>query len=326
MVAHATSPSRSAFRGARPFDFRTDLYAVARLLEEAFRPDHDFPFARIPLLREFGILLWTLDHLLMFEPFEGWVWIEEGRIVGNLTLTFDAGRSNCYYISNVAVAPAYRRQGIARALVQTALERLRAQRVERVLLNVRPGNLGAQKLYEQLGFQSLEMRGEWTLTRLSLAPRGVEEREEWTRWEEVNPRAVADLLRVTTPAKTLLYRRRRNAFELNWEDRIVEAFRDACTLQRTRRWAIYHAGRLAAMTMARGQRVFSPHRIAIETHPDFRGQIEDDCLATALRYLARFPSREIRVEASDSHPELIAALERRGFEFLKGLTLMVLEW
>ena len=74
----------------------------------------------------------------------------------------------------------------------------------------------------------------------------------------------------------------------------------------------------------RGQSIASRHFIAIQVHPRFRGQVEDDLIAFALRMLARFPAREIRAAATDSHPELIAALEQHGFQFATGLTLMAM--
>ena len=169
MVAQAVSKSKPAFRGIRPFSPRTDLYGVARLLEEAFRGEHNFPFSDFPLMREIGIVMWTLTYAPTFpETFEGFVWIEDGKIVGNATLTADLVRGNRYYISNVAVKQEYRRRGIARVLMQASLEHIRRQHAQGALLNVRPKNEGAIKLYEDLGFKTLEMRGEWTLAALPL--------------------------------------------------------------------------------------------------------------------------------------------------------------
>ena len=325
MVADAVSQSQSAFRGARPFDYRTDLYAVAHLLEEAFRPERNFLFSNTPLLRELGVFLWTLNYAPMFpETINGFVWVEDKQVVGNVTLTSDWGHTDRYHISNVAVKPAYRRKGIARALAQVTLDHLRTLRVKSVLLNVRPSSPGAIKLYEDLGFKALEMRGEWTLPSTPLrsaqdAAAGLDS------LRSSNDRAVSDLIRAATPAKVLLYRPCHNDFELNWDERVFEMIADLFTLQSTRRWALQRDRKLAAVMMVRGQRIFSPHHIAIQVHPDFRGRVEDALVAAALQHLARFPPREIRVEAADTHPELVAALERHGFRFLNGLTLMELE-
>ncbi len=65
----------------------------------------------------------------------------------------------CYWIvfdelriMNVAVAPLVRRRGIARLLVDHALAEGRAQRVRRMLLEVRASNEPAVSLYGRYGF------------------------------------------------------------------------------------------------------------------------------------------------------------------------------
>ncbi len=342
MVARALSQSKSAFRGARPFNPATDLNGVAHLLEEAFRPERNFPFSDLPVMREVGILLWTLNYAPGFaEPTDGFVWVEEGKIVGNLTLTARHGRNDRYYISNVAVKPEYQRQGIARALMQTAIDRIRQQQGRVILLNVRPNNPGAIKLYQDLGFNALEMRGEWTLaspptpqppppspeTKFSFrrGGRGIErEGGEVRPLRSSDSRAVAELVRAATPARVQAYRSRQTDFELAWDERFTEALADFFTGQTTHRWALEREGKLAGLVLTRGQHFAASHRLAIQTHPEFRGSVEEELVAVALQDLARLPSREIRADAADSHPELIAALERRGFRFLNGLTLMEL--
>jgi len=61
-------------------------------------------------------------------------------------------------ILNVAVAPAARRQGIARALVHGLLEMLAAAGVAEVFLEVRESNDAAKILYEALGFTPVGRR------------------------------------------------------------------------------------------------------------------------------------------------------------------------
>ena len=55
-------------------------------------------------------------------------------------------------ITNVAVRPPYRRQGIAARLVSMMLEQMAAKGVASVLLEVRESNLPAQNCYAQAGF------------------------------------------------------------------------------------------------------------------------------------------------------------------------------
>lgn len=62
------------------------------------------------------------------------------------------------YLSNVAVSPAYRRQGIAEALLGALLARARARSLSFVTLEVRASNLPAQTLYRKLGFTEVGLR------------------------------------------------------------------------------------------------------------------------------------------------------------------------
>jgi len=62
------------------------------------------------------------------------------------------------HITNVAVRPSLRRQGIARSLLRTVLEDARARRFKMVVLEVRPSNQHAVSLYESFGFRVVGRR------------------------------------------------------------------------------------------------------------------------------------------------------------------------
>jgi GNAT superfamily N-acetyltransferase len=320
MVAIAASQSSDSFRGARPIDYRIDLNGVAHLLEECFRPEHTFPFSNSPLLRELGVFLWMLNYVPAFpETLEGFVWMENGRLVGNVSLNCD--RSGRCYISNVAVKPEFRRQGIARALMQATLNHIRTQEAKTAFLNVRPQNEGAVKLYTDLGFKSLETCGEWKLPALPIRPIP----HTLTGYRPPLPSdyaPIADLYRAATPEHPNPYRLPRSEFRLTWDDSIIESVTDFFVGQATRRWALERDGKLAAMLTVRGQRMASVHHIGTIVAPDCRGKVENDLVAFALEQLEQFPDRAIRAAGTSAHPEWTAALERQGFQFLNGLTLM----
>lgn len=339
MVAQSISKPRSTFRGILPFDPARDLGAVARLLEESFREESAIAFSRVPLMRELGIFLWTLNYIPAFpENISGFVWLEEGRIVGNLTLTRDEGWSDRYFISNVAVKREYRRKGIARQLVRAALDELQSQSARWALLNVRPTNPGAIQLYKEFGFQEIEMRGDWTLTSptsplmanslpspSSPLPPLLNEEGNATirplRWAD--HRGVVELVRAATPTTVKQFRRQEiNLYWLYWEDRLTEVVTDFFIGQTTKRWVIEQNRQVSALVMVQRQRIFSPHRVEVQVHPELRGRVEDHLVAFALTELAGFPTRSVRASATSTHPELIAALEAHGFKFQNGLTLM----
>jgi len=79
--------------------------------------------------------------------------LSERRISGYLVCSRYA---DVWHLMNIAVDPASRRRGIARALLEALLAR--AGREEPYTLEVRPTNTSAIALYEQLGFRSAGVR------------------------------------------------------------------------------------------------------------------------------------------------------------------------
>ena len=74
---------------------------------------------------------------------------QSGEVLGyaGLLVTADGG-----YITNVAVFPAYRRQGIAGRILEVFIRFARAHQLAFLTLEVRPGNKAAIALYESYGF------------------------------------------------------------------------------------------------------------------------------------------------------------------------------
>ena len=62
------------------------------------------------------------------------------------------------YITNVAVSPGCRRQGIGRALIGALVSCAKAQRLAFVTLEARASNMPAIALYENAGFQKVGVR------------------------------------------------------------------------------------------------------------------------------------------------------------------------
>jgi ribosomal-protein-alanine N-acetyltransferase len=62
------------------------------------------------------------------------------------------------HITNLAVHPDWRRQGIARVLLGRTLEDARRRRLRLAILEVRPNNIEALGLYEGLGFRVIGRR------------------------------------------------------------------------------------------------------------------------------------------------------------------------
>jgi ribosomal-protein-alanine N-acetyltransferase len=79
----------------------------------------------------------------------------EGTVVGYLCLGAVADE---VHVTNLAVHPDRRGEGIGRLLLGTLLAHHRAQGARRAFLEVRPGNAEARRLYEGLGFHEVGRR------------------------------------------------------------------------------------------------------------------------------------------------------------------------
>jgi ribosomal protein S18 acetylase RimI-like enzyme len=154
MVAHATSDSAAA-RGLRPINSMRDLVGVSTLIERAFADDMDASGrAHMREVRWMGTLFGWMDWLA--SPGQGlmpgYVWVEDGRIVGNVTVRKLSTFGHGWMIGNVAVAPEWRGRGIARQMLDASIDLVRHNHGEWIALQVRTDNDIACKLYRTLGF------------------------------------------------------------------------------------------------------------------------------------------------------------------------------
>ncbi len=160
--------SSSTVAHLRPFDVRRDLEPVADLVELCFADTLDGEgrdylarmrtSARQPAFVHLASA--TADWASL--PFSGFVWQEDGRLVGNASIIPYYVKGRRYFlIANVAVHPEYRRRGIGRNLTRQAIEYVRKRGAPEVWLHVREENFGAVSLYENLGFVERARRTTW---------------------------------------------------------------------------------------------------------------------------------------------------------------------
>lgn len=144
-------------QGIVPFDPFRHLGQVVDLVAESFA-DEMGPVARHVLRRlrrlarwgGLGLLFWQADAGILGPP--GFVWLEDGRVVGNVSLRRAASHGG-WMIGNVAVDPQWRGRGIGRALLETAIQAAAQRGGLWVGLEVREDNPVALRLYEGLGFR-----------------------------------------------------------------------------------------------------------------------------------------------------------------------------
>ncbi len=183
IITFPLSELRPAHPHLRRFNVRTDLRRVADLVEQCFADTLDLDGRRyVQQMRRTSeharFLTWAsgVANRASF-PFSGFVWEQEGAIVGNLSLIpMNARKSKIFLIANVAVHPDYRRRGIARKLTEYALEDCRSRKADEVWLHVREDNAGARALYNGMEFRERARRASWQFHRRvtdSSAPAGV---------------------------------------------------------------------------------------------------------------------------------------------------------
>lgn len=152
----------------RAMNMFRDLPAVADLIELCFADTIDNDGQRYiadmrRASRDDGFLKWA-SHMTESAslPLTGFVWEEDGRIVGNASLIpFRERGRRIYLIANIATHPSQRRRGIARILTRRAMKYGWDKKASALWLHVRDDNPGAIHLYEELGFREIARRTTW---------------------------------------------------------------------------------------------------------------------------------------------------------------------
>jgi ribosomal-protein-alanine N-acetyltransferase len=101
---------------------------------------------------------WSIQGFLDTLPMDNVLFLvalEEDTVCGycGVYLAADEGE-----ITNVAVAPLYRRRGIAKKLMEQLINEAFVRGISQIALEVRISNEGAIQLYTQLGFVSFGIR------------------------------------------------------------------------------------------------------------------------------------------------------------------------
>jgi len=152
----------------RRLDMRRDLAKVADLVELCFYdtldPEGKQYLSDMRRAAQSASLLGWASNLIDESPMppSGYVWEEDGRLVGNLSLIPISWQGKKgYMIANVATHPDYRGRGIATALTMTALQHAKEHNAASAWLQVREDNPSAVHIYEVTGFVERLRRTSW---------------------------------------------------------------------------------------------------------------------------------------------------------------------
>lgn len=152
----------------RRIDLKKDLGQAADLIDRCFGefmdPDGQryINFLRNLAKDQHSLLHVLNDPLRTFSPLDGFVCHVNERLVGNIsTSSFVKGQERICFLSNVAVHPEYRLQGIAGSLVREAEKYAKKSGFSLAWLQVRKDNEIARHVYESLGYKEKAVRTTW---------------------------------------------------------------------------------------------------------------------------------------------------------------------
>jgi ribosomal protein S18 acetylase RimI-like enzyme len=332
MVAASSAVHGKSNQRLRPINLRRDARQIWELLDLVFGPTLDAEGRR--LLDSNLALSYSPNVMLQLSqaaggPVPGFVWEEEGRIVGNISLlgTKMEGR---YLIANVAVHPGRRRQGIGRALVREVIKYLRGRDGRSLWLQVESSNQSARLLYERLGFAAVGNLTTWDLANGRL--RQIRPPETVQNGGS-SPVAARPLRRAEWRAAYNLDRVSLNP-ALNWPEPVErEAYKqglwrwlgDFVNGRQWESWVMADSeGALTGMVTISSE-WFRPHRLSLRVSPAWQGQLEQPLLAKALRRLRYLQPRGARIDHPEDDRVVDALLREANFRARRTLTIMKLE-
>ncbi len=97
----------------------------------------------------------SLEDMFQVEGYHNFVARKQGAIRGYIGMKAVCGEAD---ITNVAVDPLTRRQGVGAQLLQRLLTTAKEEEIRSVFLEVRESNQAAIQLYEQAGFRKIGQR------------------------------------------------------------------------------------------------------------------------------------------------------------------------
>ena len=317
--------------GLRPLDPTRDLQQVADLIQAAFASDLDQ--SGMAMLREmrqmgrFGPLLWWLEQpsSSLGQMMSGFVWVEAGSIVGNVTVTPVSTLGRKWVISNVAVAPPFRGRGIARRLMHAAIEHIDEQGGQAVTLQVRGDNAPALRLYRTMNFEQVF---ETAHLRLETAYycRFRTPKMEGLRLRHYNSHDAYKsyrLARESTPEQVQTeHAITLSQYRLGWQAHLSDRIRVLLNTAVPLRLVVEREDRFLAILTAQPEGRQSIGRLSFVVHPSARGTVETGLVVAAVNHLIRLNRQTVLLQHPTYHQAGIDACLSLGFTVDKTLLWM----
>jgi ribosomal protein S18 acetylase RimI-like enzyme len=305
--------------GIRPFDIGRDLRPVAELISKAFA--HELDHRGTAALREMRLMAYMSGFIRMLnrstgefnDVFNGFVWVEEGKVVGNITVQRADSHGSRWQIANVAVEPAYRGQGIARQLIQNALDHIYRVHGQWAVLQVYDDNTVARNLYEKIGFENMGGVTEMQIDRAPFVgePASIPNFHSFGsgQWQ-----LLYELANSQFQAQSQWWRAvRRDDFQLTFEQQIGEWFWGMAGREQVMRQAIRISRKFEAALVMNIRRWRGTHEVKLWTRPEQYGKYEHQLAQWIMAQLEEYPRWPVSVRLSTEHTAAIQAFHLYGF-------------
>ena len=350
MVVTETTEKGAARGRLRPLDPAQDMGAIAQLIESAFGDDMDnqgrAALRDMRWMSRLSPLVWWWAQAdpSFRETYNGFVWEvpDEGRqslrsgvapttrkgrgtVVGNANLMPSPGNRYRWVICNVVVREEYRRQGIARRLMEATIAEARRQGAEEAVLQVYQDNLPALHLYTDLGFQPVA--GEMGLQLAAVGSVAALDAPGY----ELRPylpgvgygQAAYGLASLAIPTVLQWLKPVRvGDYEPDWLTRL--GWRLAAPVAGRRRYRLmaFKGDEPAALMSIEASLRQQAHSLKLLIHPKHRGQLESMLVSRALSILAGLPGKGVQATVFTDHSGAIQALGQYGFREKRTLLTM----
>jgi ribosomal protein S18 acetylase RimI-like enzyme len=329
-----SNPPASSVEGLRPVNLRTDLAPLADLIELAFSDSMDGNGrAAVREMRALSRIGPGLNVLAGVNDLTqgislGYVWMSEGKLVGNVSIypaTWPSSLGSGWIIANVAVHPDYRGRGIARQLMDASLDMIHRRGGKVAVLQVDQENPIARRLYERLGFTSDRAWTHWRRSPTTRVPAPFENepiyitrrrpgdwRDEMALAEKVRPASMGGLGWMR-PLHAGLFRRS-----------ITSVFGDWLNLRSVERLVIHgedESGIRASMWIESAFAAGSV-QMTLMVDPEYQGLYDEALLNLAVR---RYGTRQpLTVEHPADEAVIGAVLQQ--YHFRPQRTLVHMRW
>jgi ribosomal protein S18 acetylase RimI-like enzyme len=314
--------------GLRPFDISRDLRPVAELISVAFSSELDdrgnAALREMRLMSHFGGFLSLVNRGAgeFNDLLSGFVWVDSGRVVGNVTVQRADRAGSRWQIANVAVAPSHRGRGISRRLMEAAIEHVASCHGQWAVLQVYARNEVARRLYASMGFETVggivDLRVEQTphidLVG-SLPPLVAFRAGDWLPLYELANHQLGGQMQWWRAL-------RRDEFQQSFEQQLGEWFRRTVGQEQVHRSAVQIAPRFEAAAVVTAQRWRGEHTLQLWARPEHYGNYDLALIRWSLGVLQSYPRWPANISLSTEHTSAQELVEFYGFRPLRTLLTM----